>query len=278
MVPEFSAAVDSGGSKHSVDLLRSQLQSLADVSEDDAPELYQLRQDVFSLLFMLETVVSMRIGSPYVFTPPLEPGPTDPETLMVIGGPLANEVAAIDRLTWDVAQDCAERLVRIREAEKRFDVVTEVNNIIRAHQLYLLGKLEAYQLYLDNIRQQDASGGGQKQQLSSVGRSPAAVPQATVKILCNTLLEKGVIGRIKLPVPKSVMKYCYVHLNKVDASRVRMELVFRKDDMIPTTAITVSLEELLRLQDVGQMYLENDMVSLHVASLIGLFNADFVIN
>ncbi len=46
----------------------------------------------------------MRIGSSYVFTPPVEQEIEQAAPLMVLGGPLAVKQQAIDRLAWDVAQ------------------------------------------------------------------------------------------------------------------------------------------------------------------------------
>lgn len=241
------------GMKHLIDFLHAHKQRMAQQRQLD------LHEALDNVERMLETIVGMQII------------------------PLQGDMQQTsDDFLWTVAEEAMTRNERLQNTGKRLAMVEKAIESISNHHKYLKNKLEMYEIYLDSVRsgqsQQALVSPEQQKKLNKKKDKKKAVKKKSRHQFSHKELEEmGVLTRLKVDVKKSMLKKCYYVFSMDAPGSFIVELLFKKAIEIPVTKpICIKLEELLRLQENGQIYLELEFVSLNVNLLIYLLNTHFM--
>lgn len=173
---------------------------------------------------------------------------------------------------WSFAKESLSRRQRIKDAEKRLELVAKATESINAHHQYLLQRLELYKQYLENVRK------GQAQQEIKSSK-PKKEKEKVLKFTHSQLEDMGVICKTN-PDVKGILKKCQYTFSRADQpGKFKVELQLKKGITFSllNKPIELVLDELLRMQEHSESNLSMEgYISLNVNLLIHLFNTHFL--
>ena len=176
----------------------------------------------------------------------------------------------------------------IREMKRRADrfhmkviAVATARDTIIDHANYLETKLQYYQKYLENVREQ--AGGGKNQKEKKHAKNAKGGKDKLKKFSHKKLLEMGVI----IDVDEEVLAHTKANVNKLEyyfsqvgpdeyEVEVKYKVGFGARISPFPEPFRLSLTKLLEMQDNQQVRYQLEMVTLHVNVLIRLLNDQFV--
>eukprot|EP00808_Paulinella_micropora_P031058 g83208.t1 len=170
----------------------------------------------------------------------------------------------------DFVEEALTRTQLLVKVEKRSGVVQNALTSILSHHQSLLGRLELYKTYLDNVRRGSANHNEQKH---------LSKKYKPYRVAHTELEQHGVIESCSANVPKKVLKNCFYTFSLVSPGVFKVDFSMGKGGTMSVNLlekpIQLVLEELLALQENGTRTLVIDTVTLNINLLIHLLNKRF---
>eukprot|EP00457_Paulinella_chromatophora_P001965 gb/GEZN01001968.1/.p1 GENE.gb/GEZN01001968.1/~~gb/GEZN01001968.1/.p1 ORF type:complete len:792 (+),score=101.82 gb/GEZN01001968.1/:156-2531(+) len=176
----------------------------------------------------------------------------------------------------EFVQEALTRTSLVVKTEKRLVVVQQALQSIESHHKSLLGRLELYKMYLDNVRR------GQANESQSIAKEKGKkmMTMKPYRVPHTELEQQGIIESCSAPVSKKILKQCFYTFSMVAPGVFKVDFKMGRGSSMSINLlekpIQLVLEELLALQEAGTRKMVIDTVTLNINLLIHLLNKQFI--